>query len=820
MSLHARFLILIFLQIALVPLSAQHFQPPAASPLAQKVHPRLFFTPESFAEVARYIRQYEMADFQKYIAETEQAFVGDLPGKDRNYLLLDAKNLAFLCYAQASGQFPEVEFLHPPDAYAQRAFEHAREIHRRTFDDKKFNEKAHCNSFGSGGEGGYINLALALVYDWCYDYLSLPQKRRIADALIEQYRQRDKDVNPGQKIKLGLTLLAQCHQAGVGGLTFWGDPLGPEYRAIAQEMLDMTHAVWVERVFEMGEHALEGAGGWSEGANYFSGGSLHCYMMAGVLSSALGENFFAKYRWLGDLPRYLFFYQLPMKISDGKTRAHYSQRNDTVDIRDWSPYGALQMIQPVTASLKTADPQTAGFYRWIVAESRYRIDQPALFDTLEPRLYWLFFKFLWGTKDVPLVDAAQFGLQTSYRFGLGDVILLSDWHSEAATKINFYTPTWSLPRHADEDNGAFVIFKYGTLALDAGIAKGNSKLPKSEKTRTAIYHNKLVFYQPGARGAQYYGYSSQTYDGADSPHDPANQWGGHNQIGEVKALRFAPGVFDFVDYDYTRAYKGESYVTHIRRALLYFRDPSAPDYSDREFVLIFDDAEVSDPSVIRRWLLHTPTRPQLHGTAWQPQGDGFWLAASSGNAGEIIEVTNTLLNAHGKLFAKILAPSDYQLRLRGGNTGKKYFWFTDAEGGDLTKRGPFDDWGAFWAGTHRLEVEDRSGGDISNYLVVLQIGDARTLNKMAPVEKIETPTHTGALINRNRLALINRSAAAVTAVSYSLAADAETAHVIAGLKPGKYSVMQNGNRLQDVAVASDGVLYFTAGGGQITVTRR
>ncbi|MCB0315971.1 MAG: hypothetical protein KDH84_22410, partial [Calditrichaeota bacterium] len=78
----------------------------------------------------------------------------------------------------------------------------------------------------------------------------------------------------------------------------------------------------------------------------------------------------------------------------------------------------------------------------------------------------------------------------------------------------------------------------------------------------------------------------------------------------------------------------------------------------------------------------------------------------------------------------------YQLRLRGGNEGSDYRWFTDSEGNDLAERGPFSDWGAFWAGTHRLEVEDLSGGSTSQYLAVMQVGDANTLSAMVPVEKI------------------------------------------------------------------------------------
>jgi len=807
---------LIFILAALTSFTvvAQHYSPPPGSPLAQKQHPRLFFTRATFPDLANYINKYEAADFQTYIGETEKAFAENTANKNRNYLLLDAKNLAFLSHARASGMFTNYEFPHTAKEYAQKAFEHVQEIHRRMFIKKGLNETTHCSSFASKSEGGYVNLALAMVYDWCYDFLTLSQKRLIADALIKQFQDRKDEVDPRQKIKLGLTLLVHCHQAGVGGITFWGDPLGAKYEKIAPEMLDMTKAVWIDRVFAMGEKVFEGKGGWSEGANYFSGSSMHVNVMAAALSSAFGENLFVKYHWIEDLPRYVYYYLLPMKIRNGKRNAYYAQRSATVDIRDWNSNGALRQVVPVIANLKNDAPKRAGFYRWFIEDSRFRISPAQFEESMTPRLHWLFFKFLWGYKNVAKITGEQFNLPASERFGLGDVILLSDLYSDNATKINFHTPVFSAPRHSHEDNAAFAIFKYGTLALDAGIPKGNSKLPKSRKTRTAIFHNKLALYPPG--GSPLYTYSAKSLDEADAPTDPENQPGGRNHMGKLLALRFEPGVFDFVDYDYTRNYKGENYVKRMRRALIYFRDPNAPNYSNQEYLLVFDDAEVTGAAIKRRWLLHTPQHPKLLDGQWQPRGEGFWTSES----GSILEVSNTLLNAHGRLFVKILAPQNYQLRLRGGNVGKKYFWFTDAEGGDLTKRGPFTDLGAFWAGTHRLEIEDETPGASSKYLVAMQIGDANTLKQMVKVSRIDAGDFIGAMLNGNRLGLFNRSENPGNMASYSIVSAKKIQHVITGLQPGKYRVFQDKNLLLSANVAENGVLFFNSKkGGRFNIQR-
>ena len=466
--------------------AAQPYSPPSGSPLANHEHPRLFFTKDKLAGIQQYVDRYEAERFQTYVHRLDGA-IFEKPGeKDRNYLIMDAVNYAFLCAASASGNFTNYTFGNSAEAYAKLAFEHTVEIANR-IKNSKLKETSHCNIFRSKDQGGYINMALGVTYDWCFDYLSLAQKQAIADAIILSYSKRDDDTDPDSKMKLGLSLLAQCHQVGIGGLAMWGDPLGDAYTEIVQEMLNGVKWLWIDRVFKMGEVLFEGTGGWGEGANYFAGATTHALMYAGGLSSAINENIVSNHGWMRDLPKYLYFYQMPMRVKLGKHDGYYSQRNDTVDLRYWETTGSLQQITPIIAAIKHEHPEIAGFYKWIIEKSKYRFTKNT-YDEHKPRLYWLFYKFLWGIEDVAATSAEAVDLQTSYRFGLGDVILKSDLFSDDATKINFYTPKYYLPRHADSDHSSFTIFKHGTLAIDAGIAKGSSHLPKSKRSRTAVYH--------------------------------------------------------------------------------------------------------------------------------------------------------------------------------------------------------------------------------------------------------------------------------------------------------------------------------------------
>jgi hypothetical protein len=780
-----------------LPVFAQTFTPPANSPLAKHQHPRLFFTKESLR--------------QRYINEVDQAFIDDPSRKPRNFLLLDANNFAFLSYALGSGLFSNYVFARSAEEYARKAYDHAEEISRRQ-KNKKMGEQSHAAILRSDSQGGYVNLALGVVYDWCYEYLSLSQKQMIADALIYSYANRDKDTNPGGKVKLGLTFSSRCHDVGVGGLALWGDPLGSQYVKTVREMLDSIQWLWLDRVLLMGEHLFEGTAGWGEGANYFNGAATTIIWFTAAISSATGQDLFTELNWLHDIPKYLYFYVMPMSITGEKT-GFFEQRNDAVDLGDWEGIGSLQRVSSIAGLIKKNSPEYAGFYRWISEDSKYRITKES-FDKEDPRVYWLFYKFLWGIKDIEKKTPQQIGLKKSYRFGLGDVILESDLLTEDATKINFYTPRYHLARHYHKDNASFVIFKYGNLALDAGVTKGTSHLPKSEKSNRPIYHNLLALVLPN--GSSEYSYDMDTYDYADSYKDADNQPGGRNHVGDVLALRFEPDIFDFVDYDYTRSYKGANYAVRLRRKLLYIRDPDAPAYTNQEYVLIFDDTEVSNPAIRRRWLLHTPSGPELIDGSWKKEGGGFWTS----NSGSIIKVTCDYANSHGRMFVKFLAPGSYHLRLRGGSEGDKHYWFTDANGKDLTKRGPFSPWGAFWAGTHRLEVENLAAEKVSQYLTVMQIGDSNTLSQMAAAEKIEAGDFIGAFINGDRVAFFNRTVSLSPGLVYGINSSKTVRHIITGLQPGRYALYLDANKLAEKDVSDDGTLYFDhKGGGKFTITR-
>ncbi len=797
---------------------AQTYTPPPGSPLANGIHPRVFFTDSELQnEIAPYINSYESANFQTYIGALDGNYSAPASGKDRHNLMLDASNYAFLSYAVHSGYFNSYSFAHSAAEYASKAYEHAVEIDNRV---------RNQGLVDGHNDWNYIPVALATVYDWCTNYLTTSQKEFILSTSIYLRQTQYKiDAYPGHAQALGNGMNTMWYTAAFfPALAAFGDSdIGQSFQDSLNVYKDAIQWFCFDKVLDYGEYIYEGYNAHSEGSGYQRQTFNHFAFLVTGLSSAIGENLINTYNWLKTIPIRFFFITQPYKINDGNNgrSTFWLQRNDTWAMERWDKDFSQKIIGMVAHYVKNTDPNIAGFARWLLEDSQYALSQDYIQNS-SIRTTWLFWKFLWGIKDVSKKTPSQAGINKSYRFGLGEAIFRSDLTTTNATKINFYTPKWSVKGHKHDDEGAFTINKYGGLALDAGNEKsstdGYGNLPKNFNPGDPIFHNTIGVYNTSIPNL-FYEYNSGDRKEGDTPYHPYNQNGGLNHIGDVKALRFEPDIFDYIDYDYTRAYKGENYVNDIRRKFLYIRDPNAPNYNNEEYVVIFDDVDVTSPSIKRRWMLHTAYQPNLIDDSWTQVQPGFWTSTN----GSILEVTNNYANLHGRLFVKVLEPANYELRLRGGENGTNYYWFTDAEGNDLYRSGTMgQDYQRIQVGSYRLEIEDLANSNTSQFLTVLQIGDANTLSNMASVNAINTGLFVGAFVNQDRVALFNTTATPASAVSYTISTNKTVRHFITGLEPGVYFVNVDGNPVPGVntLVDTDGVLYFEySGSGTFSISK-
>ncbi|MCL4708582.1 hypothetical protein KJ068_25780 [bacterium] len=746
-----------------VPISV--YTPPPQSPLARKVHPRLYLTPEELPALRQRLKTLYREEFQKYVNELDRHF-DDLPeSKIGGILYLDTKNYAFL-YLIDPATLPEFSFGHSREQYGRKAIEHAMFIKRETRHDRQ-------SSAGlQGDNGGYLNLSLAVSYDWLHALLTLEEKRTLADAMIRLYDTRDDEADPGNYVKLSNQVTGYIHSGCAGALALWGDDLGPGYSDKAQEMLNFFNAVFLERSLAVGDKVFEGPG-WGEGASYYMMGITNVSFMAGAASTALGENLFFKHPFLRYNVLYLLYNILPLKLKDN----YYLSRHDTNSLQKVIGSSTGRICAISAGALQHEDPRIAGLAKWMMSESGFgqKMEDWKYFD---PRIDYLFFKFIWGSAEVTPLTPEQAGMPLTYKLALGEIVMKSSFDKESSTHIIFWAPKYWYAPHAHKDIASFTIFKHGSLALDAGSPKNANDFPRSSSAREAVFHNILGLYDPDepedADDRNFMNFSFSARSEADHWQDEEYQPNGRNYIGEIKALE-SNADYDFVDYDYSAAYRGgdKSKASSAHRRFAYLRGPE-----NQEFVLIHDLVE---SPFEKRFLLHTAFEPAI--------------------ADDQITVTNNFEVAHGRMIVKSLLPAQKEILKIGGEA----MWFVDADGKPVKSRGPYVDWGAYWTGSYRAEIRSKDG----EFLTVMQIGDSRTLQAMAPVTKIASAVCSGALINGQRLVMFSKNTTPQRSLNYKISAQGLVSHLVTGLTPNKMmQLRKNGNVFLNVKTSEQGVMYF------------
>ena len=374
----------IFILSICSPIYSQNYIPPLGSPLANHEHPRLHFTASSFQnKIAPYINNYESSDFQNWIGAVESVYSTDPSTKDRKYLLADAIDFAFLSYAVSSGDLTGFNYGYTAQEYADKAYAHVQEIY--TQGDP--GESNHPSILG-GGDGGYKNLTVALVYDWCYDYFGLAEKQYIADVLIWLWDGRDSDVNPGAAQKFNQSKIAAGHACGAGALAFYGDDLGAARADSATVILNSLDWYWYDRFYRYGEQIMKNSFGWNEGPNYMIQSMTNIIWFASVFGSAIDSNLFMNWDFLHDIGLYTYFYLEPMSVNgDQGYSGFFMQRNSTGSLLDWDDEMIAQSFTPMAALLKDDDPNHAGFLKWVMESSDYALTFS--FDNDIVRIYWL-----------------------------------------------------------------------------------------------------------------------------------------------------------------------------------------------------------------------------------------------------------------------------------------------------------------------------------------------------------------------------------------------------------------------------------------------
>src|SRR6185436_922374 len=247
--------------------------------------------------------------------------------------------------------------------------------------------------------------------------------------------------------------------------------------------------------------------------------------------------------------------------------------------------------------------------------------------------------------------------------------------------------------HSRDDEGHFLISKKGALVSRAGGQGGNDD---DYYLGGSIVYNLVTIFDPNEKFRRD---KANENDGGLLRHVyETGPW--PQERGQVVAFEHGK------DFTYAAANLTKGYAAHktkeVTRQILYLRGA-------KEFVVVFDRVEATQPDFARHWFLHVPTEPKVEGRrmSWfsLPEADGDRTVLSQGRS---------------QAFLHSLLPADAELVTRGG-PGKEA-WGHPLEpkaqyNHDLPgrRKPPLCPW--------RIEVGDPAKSSRTLFLHVLEITD-------------------------------------------------------------------------------------------------
>lgn len=756
-------------------LNAQTFVPQPNSPIAKGVHPRVFVTAAGVDAMRERIKTNYQPDFQNFINDLDHLYTtaaGSGSLGEWNELFAAARSFALL-YQVDPATVGGVAALHTKKEYGAKALELGLYLAQELPND--WDELHHGASNLTTGDGGLASLALQIVYDWTHDFSTVEQRRTLASRLITMWNNRYNS----SKVKLENHYAANVH-VYAGALCFYGDSdLGAAYTSSAKQMMDSFQDVFIERQLGVAANLFEGSSDWMEGDSYSADAYIGLMMLAGAAGSALGENFFATNPWLRDAPYYIYFSITPMPY---KGEYYFTQHNTCSGLTGRNRHTSA-IMNMAAASLVGTNPNLAAFAAWFCERSPYglRVDDYAYY---EPRIYDFFYKFVFGTRAVPKKSPAETGIPLSFRLGQMHV-MRSDHGFDDATLIQFFSAQyWYQNGHNEEESGSFNLHRFGPLVIAATCTKNaGSGIPRADGGKGMAQNNVLGLGPDNELSVE----MGNISDEEDTPQHFAI--GANTHIGTVEAREYRPGLHDYVNYNYTRSYKGGSKATLARRALVYLRGAV-----NHEFVVVMDRLESKQE---KYFVIHTPVDIEAVGGTWNAAGNGHWTSTA-----RTVQVANRLDRSHGQMYLTSVLPSNATLHKFGGE-GYEWVW---ADGSPVSYSGAFGEIARFLFSDHTLQI--RSPENL--FLTVMQIGDANTIGEKAAVENTSGAGWIGVLLEKERLVIFSKDEKPLTNFSYSINSAKVVKHLVTEVdKRREYVVSKGGTTLAKGSTGANGTISFS-----------
>ena len=547
-------------------------QPDEAAVSVHPGHPRLFFRDTDLPEIRRRITNEFAPEWQEMMGHLENEALNVDPARfaEGRYLKVwqTGRNIAFA--AVVTG---EERYIRWAKAWAHKL--------------------ATSGTGGNDAEYRGRLQSLAVAYDWLYHLFNDAERAEVEAALLAHL---DKN-----------WYFASRTTNYVGGHSRWGNvTLAAGLLALVTEHPDLREKLlivrnhWINGYFPFQAWVAQDGGfhmGWAYSAAYLTADINFLW------SVATNESLF--YPWQAKIPHFWIY----GRQGDGM----FPNTGDAYSLRVEPALNSRNLHLVAAGVLK--DPYAA----WSLKPSWDRFPD-----------------ILYGDKRVTprAPDDPANPLPLSRHFRTAGVVMARDRWDEASTVLQFRSASFYSENHHHRDENSFTLHYRSRLAIDSGVydegRDGDQKGGydgyhwRNYFTRT-IAHNAIVVYDPeqtyNVRGNPIPNDGGQPFRDREPTSLAELQPGGWASLDGIIRYEDTP-EYTYATGDATKAYDAER-VRLAQRDIVYLRGTSRP----HPVVVVFDRVESTNPTFVKRFLLHTVNQPKLNGPLAVTENGGGRLSS-------------------------------------------------------------------------------------------------------------------------------------------------------------------------------------------------
>ena len=616
---------------------------------------------------------------------------------------------------------------------------------------------------------GRVILAAAIVYDWCYDLISLPEKK-ILIRLMESL---------AVDMEVKWPLLVQGSVTGHG-----------VEAQVARDILSFGIAVYDENPEIYHRAAGRLLAELIPAQNFwYQSGSHH-------QGSAYGSS-----RFYSEIFTTLIFDRMGYPNVTSKLQGKipyrwiYTRRPDGQLFRDGDDYIERSVFGTYWTFPNIA--YAASFYQdpLLMGEAirQNEINRVPLFDLL-----------LVDPSVKPDYNFGSLPLTKYFPYPFGGMTARTSWDNGSASDVamaDMKVVERQFNNHAHLDAGSFQLYYKGPLAVETGIYEGVEGAYGSSHFmnyyQRTIAHNCMLVYNPD---------ESFTWHRRPVVNDGGQRWPGgasepsiidvvmseEYKTGEVMASDFGPcpvkPEYSYLKGDISRAYTDK--VKNHQRAFVFlnFNNTQVP-----AALIVYDYIISSNKDFKKTWLMHCVQEPVFKGN--------------------VCTVVRNEKGYNGKLVNTVLLPLLQNIQWeKVGGKGNEFSVNGVNYPNSIRNENNAND-GADW----RVELSPKMPSETDLFLNVMQVTDAGN-NQLLTVEQIETDHFTGVKIGERIVLFSKNGNADNRPVNLTIKGNGTYKVLITDLEKGNWEI--TGPKSPGLVRNDQNLLYFQAIAGNYVIAKK